>query len=598
MKTGKKLNLCLLLLIAFAGSVAAQELITNVYGRDIHSLNGKWNAIIDLYDQGQRMKIYENRQPEGNIDFYEYAFEGGLRLNVPGDWNSQLPELKYYEGTVWYARHFDAKRLADKRQFLYFGAVSYRSKVYLNGKEIAEHEGGFTPFQVEVTDLLKDGDNFLAVEVNNRRTKDAIPALAFDWWNYGGITRDVLLVKTPRTFIEDYFVQLDKNAPDRIIARVRLSDKKAGEKVTVAIPELKINAELTTDAEGKAETVLNAKKLQRWSPEEPKLYGVTVSSNTDRVEEQIGFRNITVKGTDIYLNGKPTFMCCISFHEEIPQRMGRAFSEADAAMLLNEAKALGVNMIRLAHYPQNEYTVRLAEKMGFLLWQEIPIWQGIDFTDNDTRQKAQRMLAEMIKRDQNRCAVGYWGVANETQPSKERNEFLTSLLETGKQLDTTRLYVAAFDLVRFNSEKQRFVMEDDFTSQLDVVAINKYMGWYHPWPVEPKDAIWEVVTDKPLIISEFGGEALYGQSGDENVVSSWSEEYQARLYRDNIRMFDNIPNLRGVSPWILFDFRSPFRFHPTNQDGWNRKGLISDQGMRKKAWYLMRDYFAKKRNNN
>ena len=161
MKTGEKLSLCLLLLIVFAGSVAAQELITNVYGRNIHSLNGKWNAIIDLYDQGQRMKIYENRQPEGNIDFYEYAFEGGLRLNVPGDWNSQSPELKYYEGTVWYARHFDAKRLADKRQFLYFGAVSYRSKVYLNGKEIAEHEGGFTPFQVEVTDLLKDGDNFL-----------------------------------------------------------------------------------------------------------------------------------------------------------------------------------------------------------------------------------------------------------------------------------------------------------------------------------------------------------------------------------------------------------------------------------------------------
>ena len=169
MKTGEKLSLCLLLLIVFAGSVAAQELITNVYGRNIHSLNGKWNAIIDLYDQGQRMKIYENRQPEGNIDFYEYAFEGGLRLNVPGDWNSQSPELKYYEGTVWYARHFDAKRLADKRQFLYFGAVSYRCKVYLNGKEIAEHEGGFTPFQVEVTDLLKDGDNFLAGEVNNRR---------------------------------------------------------------------------------------------------------------------------------------------------------------------------------------------------------------------------------------------------------------------------------------------------------------------------------------------------------------------------------------------------------------------------------------------
>ena len=402
------------------------------------------------------------------------------------------------------------------------------------------------------------------------------------------------MVTTPQTYLEDYFIQLDKESPNQIIAKVHLSDKKPGEKITIAIPELKTSIDMQTDAEGKAEGKFNVKKLQRWSPENPKLYEVIISSAGDCVKEQIGFRNITVKGTDIYLNGKPAFMCSISFHEEIPQRMGRAFSEADAAMLLDEAKALGVNMIRLAHYPQNEYTVRLAEKMGFILWQEIPIWQGIDFIDNNTRKKAQRMLTEMIKRDQNRCAVGYWGIANETQPSKERNEFLTSLLETGKKLDTTRLYVAAFDLVRFNREKKCFVMEDSFTSQLDVVAVNKYMGWYHPWPIEPENAAWKVIPDKPLIISEFGGEALYGQSGDENVASSWSEEYQARLYRDNIRMFDNIPNLRGVSPWILFDFRSPFRFHPTNQDGWNRKGLISDQGMRKKAWYLMKDYYKTK----
>ena len=594
MQIRKKTIVCMLLFILFVGNAVAQNLITNVYGRDIRSLNGKWNAIIDLYDQGRGMKVYRNQSPKGATDFYEYSFKGGLRLNVPGDWNSQMPELKYYEGTVWYARHFDAKRLVDKRQFLYFGAVSYRCRVYLNGTEIGSHEGGFTPFQIEVTDLLNEGDNFIVVEVNNRRTKDAIPAMSFDWWNYGGVTRDVLLVTTPQTYLEDYFIQLDKESPDQMIAKVHLSDKKPGEKITIAIPELKTSIDMQTDAEGKAEGKFNVKKLQRWSPENPKLYEVIISSAGDCVKEQIGFRNITVKGTDIYLNGKPTFMCSISFHEEIPQRMGRAFSEADAAMLLDEAKALGVNMIRLAHYPQNEYTVRLAEKMGFILWQEIPIWQGIDFTDNNTRKKAQRMLTEMIKRDQNRCAVGYWGIANETQPSKERNEFLTSLLETGKKLDTTRLYVAAFDLVRFNREKKCFVMEDSFTSQLDVVAVNKYMGWYHPWPIEPENAVWEVIPDKPLIISEFGGEALYGQSGDENVASSWSEEYQARLYRDNIRMFDNIPNLRGVSPWILFDFRSPFRFHPTNQDGWNRKGLISDQGMRKKAWYLMKDYYKTK----
>ncbi|MDP4271938.1 MAG: glycoside hydrolase family 2 TIM barrel-domain containing protein, partial [Bacteroidota bacterium] len=233
------------------------------------------------------------------------------------------------------------------------------------------------------------------------------------------------------------------------------------------------------------------------------------------------------------------------------------------------------------------------EKMGFILWQEIPVWQGIDFSDAGTQAKAKTMLTEMIHRDKNRCAVGFWGVANETQPSKERNEFLTSLLNTGKQIDTTRLYAAAFDLVRFNREKKIFEMNDSFTDQLDVVAVNKYQGWYQPWPLDPKDAKWNVTPDKPLIISEFGGEALYGQSGDETVASSWSEDYQAKLYRDNIVMFANIPNLKGVSPWILFDFRSPFRMHPTNQDGWNRKGLVSDQGIRKKAWYIMHDYYSK-----
>ena len=172
-------------LAANAAEVSVQQetpaFMTNVYGRDYTLLNGKWNAIVDLYDQGLKMKIYENRTPQSKEEFYEYSFEGGLRLNVPGDWNSQTPELKYYEGTVWYARHFDASPVPGKRQFLYFGAVSYRCRVYLNGEEIASHEGGFTPFQVEVTDRLKDGDNFIAVEVNNRRTPDAIPALAFDW---------------------------------------------------------------------------------------------------------------------------------------------------------------------------------------------------------------------------------------------------------------------------------------------------------------------------------------------------------------------------------------------------------------------------------
>lgn len=567
----------------------------NAYGRDHQLLNGRWDAIVDLYDQGDRMKVYENRKPQGNTDFYEYSFDGGLRLEVPGDWNSQNPELKYYEGTVWYSRPFNAKKEAGKRNILHFGGVSYRANVYLNGEKIASHEGSFTPFEVDVTDKIKDGGNHLVVEANNRRSVDAIPALAFDWWNYGGITRDVMLLSVPDNYVEDYFIRLDESNPQQIAVDVRMSKPQAGVRVAVNIPELKKSVEGVTDDEGRFSGIIKPKKLKLWQPGAPKLYSVDVTGGEDKVSEEIGFRNIKVEGTKILVNGRPTFMRCVSFHEEIPMRMGRAVSQADAETLLSEAKALGVNMIRLAHYPQNEYTVRLAEKMGIILWQEIPVWQGINFTDAGTMAKAKTMFTEMIMRDRNRCSVGFWGVANETKPSEARDAFIRELLRTGRALDQSRLYVAAFDLVEFDKDRQLFSMSDSVTRDLDVVAVNKYMGWYHPWPLSPAESVWEVDTDKPLIISEFGGEALYGQDGSRDVVSSWSEDYQARLYEDNIRMFDNIPNLAGVSPWILFDFRSPFRFHPTNQEGWNRKGLVSDRGQRKKAWYIMRDYYNKKR---
>lgn len=579
------------------------ELIQNVYGRDYELLNGKWDAIIDLYDQGRGKQLWLNRKPENKTEFFEYSFDGGLRLNVPGDFNSQSPQLQYYEGTVWYARHFSASPArSGERLFLYFGAVSYRCTVWLNGRELASHEGGFTPFQIDVTDGILDGDNFICIEVSNRRCPDAIPAMSFDWWNYGGITRDVMLVRTPETYIKDYFIRLDKNASDIINASVRMSGNVPdGSFVRVEIPELKCSAKVALDAEGRGSISFKVKKLQRWSPDSPKLYDVMLSylsggtEEGDSISEKIGFRNISVDGTRILVNGKPTFMCSISFHEEIPQRMGRAFSEADAWQLLSEAKELGVNMVRLAHYPQNEYTVRLAERLGIILWQEIPVWQGIDFENAATMNKALRMFSEMLYRDKNRCAVGFWGVANETRPSPARNAFLRRTLEFARSIDSTRLYTAAFDNVYYRDEFGEFRIEDDFTEDLDVVSFNKYMGWYAPWPAEPSLCRWNVVPDKPVIISEFGCEALYGQRGDAEWASSWSEDYQAANYLRNLEMFGQIPNLAGVSPWVLYDFRSPYRFHPTNQDGWNRKGLVSDQGQRKKAWYIIKDYYQKKK---
>lgn len=587
--------LCLLLLSAAAVSHAATTYIQNVYGRHSTSLNGKWSAIVDPYDAGYNMRVFLDRKSRPSGNFYEYDFDGATRLNVPGDWNSQRDELKYYEGTVWYARHFNFTPTGHQRHFLYFAGVSNRCKVYLNGQLIATHEGAFTPFQVEVGDKLVSGDNLLVVAVNNTRRVDAIPAMSFDWWNYGGITRDVMLVTLPDTYISDYFIRLDKHRSDLLLADVSLSRPVAGQRIVVTIPGAGVKMQLTTDANGVASGRLSVRKLQRWSPDKPTLYATTITAPNDTVTEQIGFRNINVEKTKVLLNDQPVFLRGVSFHEEIAQRMGRATSMADAVALVTEAKNLGCNMVRLAHYQQNEYIVREAERQGLMVWQEVPVWQSIDFTNDSTLRKAQQMLRETILRDRNRCADCFWGIANETKNTPARNRFLAQLLKTGKEMDTTRLFVAAFDLAYFDKQQDEFVMHDDFYPNLDLVGINKYMGWYAKWPKDPSQIRWNVAPGMPLLISEFGGEALYGQHGDDTNPDSWSEDYQAKLYRDNLRMFENIPNLCGISPWVLFDFRSPTRLHSTNQEGWNRKGLISDQGQRKEAWYIMHDYYMKKK---
>ena len=568
------------------------SLIVNPYAREGISLDGKWQAIVDQYDTGTGKKLFLDRQPSSKTEFLEFSWSGGLELDVPGDWNHQDESLRWYEGTVWYSRHFSASREDGRRRILYFAGVSMRCSVWLNGEKVAEHDGSFTPFEADVTSLLREGDNFLALKVDNKRRKEAIPAMSFDWWNYGGITREVMLLSVPQLHISDYFIRLQKGTKDRIEAEVQLSSAQEGQTVLVEIPALKIKGKLTADASGKASGTFKAKKLRLWEPLNPSLYDVKITAGEDSVADRIGFREISAQGTKILVNGKETFLRSISFHEEIPMEKRRAVSMEDARTLVDAALELGCNTIRLAHYPQSEHIVRYAEEKGLLIWEEIPLWQGIDFSSADTYGKAEAYLSEMIARDRNRCAIGFWSISNETRPAPDRDAFLSRLLDFGRSLDSSRLFASAFDVAYYVPEADGFRMKDDFAGKLDVIGINKYMGWYTPWPKPAAELHWSVFPEKPLVISEFGCEALAGKTGDADVAGSWSEDYQAALYRDNLTMFGNIPNLAGVSPWVLFDFLSPYRQHPVNQSWFNRKGLLSDKGKKKKAWYIMREYYT------
>ena len=575
----------------FSTVLMAQSFMMNPYGRsDAQLLNGKWNAIIDPYSKGEQAKYYQNKKPQSDKEFFEYSFENGLRLDVPGDFNSQIPELKYYEGDIWYQRYFLAKKNNYKLAFIYFAGVSYKADVWLNGEKVGTHEGGFTPFQFEVGSFLKEGKNDLVIRVNNGREKDRIPAMRFDWWNYGGILRDVFFIETPNVYISDYKVQLKKSHKNIISGYVQLEGATSAQQTLLSIPELKVKKEITTDEKGFASFEIKAKP-QLWSPNSPKMYATTLSVQNNKISDEIGFRNIEVKGTEILLNGNSVFLKGVNFHEEIPQRLGRAYSQADAAMILEEVMALGCNFIRTAHYPQNEHIVRLAEKKGLMIWEEIPLWQGIGFKNPVVLDKATNMLKEMIYRDKNRAGIIIWSVANETRPNNYRDKVLTDLINLARSIDNTRLVSAAFDNPKYDPETSTFNIKDDISKIVDVIGVNKYMGWYMPWPIDPSKVKWNVAIDKPFIMTEFGCESLYGQSGSKEEAHSWSEDYQEELYRKNLIMFKNIPNLRGTSPWVLFDFRSPYRNHPLNQNGWNRKGLVSDKGQRKKAWHIMKHYY-------
>jgi beta-glucuronidase len=580
--------IAILLLPVFFTNAFSQTAMTNAEGRKRTSLNGKWQIIIDPYNSGNWMGVWQDKKATGKTDFVEYAFNGYNTLNVPGDYNSQSPELNYYENTIWYKKTFDYQP-SGKRLFLHFGAVNYKAEVYLNSKKIGSHEGGFTPFQFEITGVVQSGSNSVIVKINDARDKTSIPAVGYDWFNYGGITRDVDLIETPASFMEDYFIQLQKGSLNTIAGFVKIDGTKPAQKVRIQIPELKID-QLVQPGKGGRATFSFPVKCQLWSPETPKLYTVKLVAETDTISEEIGFRSIEVKGTDILLNGKPIFLKGVNFHEEIPQRRARAYSEADAIQLLTAAKELGCNFVRTAHYPQNEHIVRMAEKMGLMMWEEIPVWQQIAFADSTVPPKISEMLQEMLRRDKNRCGIIIWSMSNETAPGKDRDHVLASTTQLCRSIDSTRLISSAFNHVKYSGDSM--VINDRLGAYFDVLAVNEYVGWYVPWPAKPGVLTVTSNFNKPLIMTEFGAEALYGNHGPADTASSWSEEYQEQLYKDQLTMFRKIPFLKGTCPWILYDFRAPPRMHPVFQNGWNRKGLLSEQGYKKKAWYVMKEYYS------
>ena len=589
-----------------------QTLLVGVDHRTVTSLDGDWHYLVDqspaqaLYTGSGQINdrsYAQNTHPDLTGPHNgEYDFATAPTIKVPGDWNTQVPQLFNYEGVVWYQRDFEAQPKPGTRTFLHIGAANYRSHAWVNAKRVCDHEGGYTPFDCEVTAVLHPGSNFVVIAVDATRLADGIPGVGIDWLNYGGLTRDVSLVTVPTAFIDDYNVHLAHGAAFQpgsteltgyvhVLSGSRDQAAPAGTAVTIDIPEAGVHTTATTGADGRAPFDVKAASLALWSPESPKLYKVTLTSGSgpqqDTITDDIGFRDIRVDGTRILLNGEAVFLRGANMHAEAPVRGGRADNDQDVATIFSYLKDLNANFVRLCHYPHDERMERAADRDGIMIWSEIPLWGGgIAFDNPGLYDKAAFMLNEMVRRDRNKASVILWSISNETRNSPARLEFLTRLANQARRLDSTRPITSALNTEKIEGESA--TLPDPFANVLDVIGINEYIGWYTGKPEDCDNMHW-TLPQKPVIMSEFGAEAKAGNHGPVN--QRWTEEQQNSVYLHQIVMLNKIPQLRGTTPWVLMDFRSPTRNIPILQDGYNRKGLISEDGKKKQAFFTLQQAY-------
>ena len=573
-------------------------ILVDIDHRPAMSLDGDWHYILDPMRNGWKSDtdrpspdgFAKNAHPTAGGPLIQYDFATSPTLHVPGDWNTQNSNLFAYEGLMWYERDFNYTKKPGTRVFLHFGAADYKSDIFVNDIYVCGHEGAFTPFDCDVTDALKDGPNFVVAAVDNTRKKEYVPTLRFGWWNYGGLTRDVSLVDVPDRYIDDYELELSKTEPNHIEGYVHVVGAKAGENVSLEIPELGIDQHSTTDANGRAAFALIARHLTLWSPDSPKLYAVKMSVEQDTLKDEIGFRTVAVQGDKILLNGKPIFLRGVNVQNEAPYRGGRSYSQKDADTLLGWAHDLNCNFVRLAHFPNPQNMLRTTDRTGLLVWSEVPVYWSIDWDSPHALEVAEQQLAEMIRRDRNKASVILWSVSNETIPSEARNVFLRKLIAEARHQDPTRLITSAIS-TPFKGTSG--VLDDPIAPDLDVLGYNEYIGWYNRLPEDTPKYAWSDPLGKPLIFSELGAAAKAGMHGD--VHKKFTEEYQANVYREQITMFKRVPFLAGVAPWVLMDFRDPERFLTGIQDLYNRKGLLSEKGERKMAFQVLADYYREKK---
>lgn len=546
-------------------------------------LDGIWEFATDEKEIGEKEQWYKNFP------------QNCKKVTVPSCLNNRLGYIEF-QSVVWYKKDFYSEGAVEIK----FHAVTEYAKVYLDGEYLGDHYGGFTSFSVEKT--VPCGMHTLVVMVDSKSTEDTIPLYAVDWHHYCGIIRSVEVFEYTDVAIKfaraEYELSQDLKSAD---VKIHTALKNYCEKSATKQLKIYIDGEQVYDrmVDVSEETEICAEikidNVRLWDIYKPELYTIEIQTENDDYIDRIGFRKIEVDGKKILLNNKPVKIMGVNRHEEHPD-WGFAMPPLLSAKDMDILKDLGINAVRGSHYPNSQLFVDMCDAEGIMFWSEIPMWgfEAESLKRPLVISRGLNMHSEMVEQYYNHPSIVIWGMHNEIATDTDAGYAITEkFINHVRSLDNSRLLTCATNRI----------LKDECLSLLDFISVNQYVGWYEgdicDWSAFMKDMKAYLkekgVDNKPVIMSEFGVGAVFGQKNFESL--RWSENYQVEFYKHTLDIFLHDEDISGVYLWQFTDIRSNAKWSLLRARSFNNKGLLNEYRQPKLAYYAVKEIFENERNS-
>ncbi|MGI6617611.1 MAG: beta-glucuronidase [Saccharofermentanales bacterium] len=583
--------------------------------RTVQDLNGIW-----------KFKLEDDMTPND----VSTPLETNRHMSVPGSFNDQgvTRDIRMHIGYVWYEREFVIPDfLLDQRIVLRLDAATHEADVYVNGKFVVSHKGGFVPFEAEIQDVVNPGRNRVTVKLSNRIDYTSLPvgnysetktedgkivrklSENFDFFNYAGLNRYVRIYTTPKSYIDDIAISYDVDL-DALTADVKVATAAAGDFDQVKVKILDACDRVVGKGVGET-AVVSLEDLKLWQPLNAYLYKAQVKlckegEIVDVYEEEFGIRTVEVKGTQFLINGRPFYFKGYGKHEDTYIN-GRGINEAYNIADINLMRWMGANSFRTSHYPYSEEMMRLCDREGIVVIDEcaaVGMFEGfsVDSASGmaakstwsvlDTKEAHEQAMYELIKRDKNHACVVMWSVMNEPDSAGPGSrEYFEHIFDYSRKLDPQN---RPFTYVNFQICG---VDKDICTDLVDVICLNRYFGWY--WDtadfvsaekhlIEDLEKWHAKYPDKPIMFCEYGADTVAGLHAVDDIP--FTEDYQVKYYEINSRVFDQFDFFVGEQLWNFADFETKTGI---NRVQGNKKGIFTRGREPKAAARLLRDRWLK-----